>query len=49
MRFAIYNGKHKVKVLGTEYCDVIMEDLYHIEFENGSSILCSDDELEFLD
>jgi hypothetical protein len=44
MRFALYGEKKiKVKVLGTE------EGKYHIEFENGSSILCSESELEWLD
>jgi hypothetical protein len=43
MRTAMY-GKNKVKFLGTE------EGKYHIEFENGSSILLSDDsELVWLD
>lgn len=39
MEFAIYNGKQKVKILGTE------EGLYHIEFENGASILCDKTEI----
>lgn len=44
MRFALFGkDKIKVKVLGTE------EGYYHIEFENGSSILASEDELEFID
>lgn len=38
---AIYKDKVEVKVLGTE------EGKYHIEFENGSSILCSESELKF--
>jgi len=43
MEFALYGKKKiKVKVLGTE------EGKYHIEFENGSSILCSEKELEFI-
>lgn len=42
MRTAMY-GKNKVKFLGTD------EGKCHIEFENGSSILCDESELEWLD
>ena len=44
MKFALYGiNKIKVKVLGTE------KGKCHIEFLNGSSILCEESELEFLD
>ena len=38
-------GPKKIKgiILGIE------EDKYHVEFENGASILCMDEELEFID
>ena len=42
MDFAMYNNQ-KVKVLGTE------EGKYLIEFDNGASLLCEEDELEFIE